>query len=131
MTRWAEVARIERQNGARSCRVVNAKGERDKGCTGRFEESHHGIFAGQRSGRATAEWRMFLDSVYNHCPACHSCNVSRVGDPAEARLHFFQRQVNRYGAAQMSTWLKTAPAEIKERHEFKRYLAMVTERTAV
>jgi hypothetical protein len=118
--RWQETSRIQRENGVYQCEVLGIDGKRDKGCTGRFEESHHGIWAGEKS-KTAKEWRMFLDSPYNFCPSCHSCNIKRVGDPEEARDARFDRQVKRYGKVQMRIWLKSAPAQIKTRHEFERY----------
>lgn len=126
-SRWVEIGRLQREHGARTCRVVNAAGEKHPDCNGKFEQSHHGCFPGQKS-ITDKVFRMFLDSPYNHCGACIPCNVqNRVGDPAEARYQFFLLQVKRYGKTQMRVWLNSAPQEIKERHEWKRYYKEVSE----
>lgn len=125
--RWNELGVLHREYGGRTCRVINSKGAKDERCTSGFEQGHHGIFSGEKS-KTAKEWRDFLDHPYNYCPSCTSCNISRVGDGSEARWHFFEQQVKRYGMTQIRVWLKTAPAEIQARHEYKRYLARVSER---
>ena len=125
-SRWVEIGRLQREHGARTCRVVNAAGEKDHRCTGEFVEGHHGIFEGQKS-KKEKEWRFFLDHPINYCTACHSCNFLRVGDPDEARYQFCLLQIKRYGKTQMRVWLLSAPDEIKERHEFARYWKEVSD----
>lgn len=129
MNRWTEVGRLARENGARTCRVVNAEGKRDPRCSGKFEENHHGVFPAQKTGQTDKEWRFFLDSPFNHCAACHSCNVLRVGDGSDARFQFFLLQVKKYGVNQMKIWLDGAPQEIKERAEWKRYTRELSDTT--
>src|SRR3990167_5141883 len=124
--RWQMIGNIQREAGVWACEVRNSDGEVDAGCTFRFEESHHGIFEGQKS-ETRKEWRFFLDHPINHCPACHSCNVKRVGDPEKARDLRLNHQLKNYGVAQMKAWLASAPDEIKTRHTWKNYWKVVSE----
>ena len=126
MSRWNTIAQIQRENGFSDCEMEDSAGRKDKGCSGNFEESHHGIFAGQKF-ETRVQWRRFLDHPINHTRSCHSCNVSRVADPEAARDLRFVHQRIVYGVAPTKAWLKSAPDEIKGRPEFIRYWKAVSE----
>ena len=119
-SRWVEIGRIQREAGHFACENTDAEGNHSPRCNGRHEEGHHGLFEGQRAEKNKA-YRMFLDHPINYTASSHICNFERVGDPEKARDARFAHHLTVYPAWQIRQWLKSAPDEIKARHEWKRY----------
>jgi hypothetical protein len=126
VSRWLEIGRVQRDTGPHTCEILNARGQKDPGCSGRFDEGHHGIFPGEAS-RHTKAWRHFLDHPINYTRSCHACNISRISDPQAARDLRFTNQLRRYGSFQVRPWLRSAPVEVQARPEWKRYMKEASE----
>jgi len=77
----------------------------------RANQLDHALFSGSQrhSNRQTAEWRGFLDNIFNAQPACFDCNVhSRTADTYEAKQQHVRRMLA-MDADGFLDWLNSAP----------------------